>query len=75
MGDLPLDNPSVPHRITQCVISKPHEKGETTVSNFSSVSSVNTLRRGNMLGIVRPYWYKVTESEQRMLTQNLSGKS
>ena len=25
-----------------------------------------TLRGGNMLGIIRPYWTKVTESEQRI---------
>ena len=29
-------------------------------------STYKTLRRGDMLGIIRPYWMKVTESEQRL---------
>ena len=65
MGDLPKDNPSVSPKVTPRVTNIPHEEEETNVSTFS-VSIVNTLRRGNMLGIVRPYWYKVTESEQRI---------
>ena len=29
-------------------------------------STYKTLRRGDMLGIIRPYWIKVAESEQRL---------
>ena len=65
MGDLTPDNPPVPPRATQSVASMPQSE-ETNVSNLFLVSSeMKTLRRGNLLGIVRPYWYKVIESEQR----------
>ena len=39
---------------------------ETSSLTRSFLSSENTPLGGNMLGIVRPYWKKVLESEQRI---------
>ena len=36
-------------------------------SHMDTSESPTTLRRGYLLGIVRPAWIKVTESEQRLL--------
>ena len=52
--------------IAQSAISKPSFELETNVSNTDLSTNEDTLRGGNLLGVVRPYWMKVTESEQRL---------
>ena len=54
---------------TQCVDSTPQiERDNSNVLSNSLVLSVDedTLRRGNVLSIGRPYWLRVTESEMRL---------
>ena len=47
---------------------------EDILSNSFSVSLVeDTLRRGNVLSIGRPYWLWVTESEQRVIWLKIVG--
>ena len=59
----PKKHPPVSN-ITQCVNSKVR-RGVNSNSKYDS-KDINTLRGGDMLGIGRPIWLKVQESECRL---------
>ena len=62
-GDMASNTTELSHlvpTVTQRVTSK-----DTKVS-FGVVSQCDTVRTGNLLGIMRPLWIKVCESEQRI---------
>ena len=56
------NNPSVPN------VALSATSNQITIENSHrvSLSKPTTLRRGSLLGIVRPTWIKITESEQRL---------
>ena len=67
MEFLQQGNPSAPPTTSKTVVSNPNPRKETNVSNLDVVTNnEDTLRGGNLLGVVRPFWLKVTESEQRL---------
>ena len=58
--DSTSNTPSVPNAVTITA------SNDMTNSHLITCKETTTLRRGYLLGIVRPAWIKVTESEQRL---------
>jgi len=56
------NNPSVPN----VALSATSNQMTSKTSHSVSCSMPTTLRRGSLLGILRPTWIKITESEQRL---------
>ena len=73
MGFLtPKKRPLVPH-LAQCAISKAQKGSNSFQEEHCKVNT--TLRRGELLGIGRPIWLKVQESESRLtLIENMVKK-